>query len=534
MVALASVVVIEARTRTAAVSPARCVLVAGEADELAVVDQNVAVTGVQHASAAHNLAALVDDKETVLRRAERADVLNDNAVTSLFRCIQAKAVDIEFVVLLLEVVAVAVSLAARCECKGSRAVRELHRDFLACLHGAVVHLIRREEVQIRLLDAVHIALDEVLCAPGIHIVLRDKFALRAVKEDKARLHAADAVECILAAADLQNLIAVRSALRVGSPPGALEIQVRILIEVCRRIHPEPLVLHQRTAVVAVVVAHALIGGRVGANRVRDARDLVPPLDHDALLIEAVGRAVDVALERLLARATPVLLRVRPEVEPHLLVVLVAATCHLTREVGTPVVVEPAVRVERTVGIRVVARVDKRILVAEDIALLVDPAGQHVAVLIERIVLAVDFLAETLALRAIALAVGTEVVPAAVAVIAGRIALVVNEDPGIFCHAAVLVDIVVRPAVGENAVLQKNSGVAKVEPIFLRLLEGIGHRLILPVQVLPLVSDFVPALNRIGCHGRKKASSSCRQQKRSGRFDMFRLFHVPPLSLCTAG
>ena len=200
----------------------------------------------------------------------------------------------------------------------------------------------------------------------------------------------------------------------------------------------------------------------------------------------------------------------------------------------PVIVEPAVRVKRAVLVRIVASVHEGILVLNDIALFVNPAGQHDTVLIERVGLAVYLLAEALALRAETFAVLAEVVPAALAVGAVRIALAVNEDPGVLHHTAVLIDIVLVAAEAEDAVLQDEPGIAEIEPIFLRLLEGVDYRLILPVQILPLVSDFGPAFDGVGCDGRKEASSSCRQQKRSGCFDMLCVFHVPPLSLCSAG
>ena len=111
----------------------------------------------------------------------------------------------------------------------------------------------------------------------------------------------------------------------------------------------------------------------------------------------------------------------------------------------PVVIEPAVRVERTVRIRIVARRCEGVL-------FVNPAAQHAAVLVEGIGSAVNFLAEALALRAEALAVLAEVMPSAVAVGTVRILLAVNEDPGVSHHATVRVHIVIIAAEGKNAVL----------------------------------------------------------------------------------
>ena len=273
-----------------------------------------------------------------------------------------------------------------------------------------------------------------------------------VEEHKARLHAADAVEGVFLLADPVNFVANRSTLCIASPPGALEIAVLILVEVCGRIHPEPLALHESAAVVAAIVADTLIAGRIRANRIRDACDLVPPLDHDAFLIEAVGLTVDIPLEGLLARAAPVLLRVRPEVEPHLLVVLITSAGHFACQMRAPVVIEPAVCVERAVHVRIVARVHKRVFVLEHRTLVADPAGQHSAVLVKGIGLPVNLLPEALPLRAEAFAVRAEIVPGAVPVIAVRILLAVNKDPGIPHHAAVLIHIEVIAAERKDAVL----------------------------------------------------------------------------------
>ena len=118
----------------------------------------------------------------------------------------------------------------------------------------------------------------------------------------------------------------------------------------------------------------------------------------------------------------------------------------------PVVIEPAVRVERTVRIRIVARRCEGVLILNHISLFVNPAAQHAAVLVEGIGSAVNFLAEALALRAEALAVLAEVMPSAVAVGTVRILLAVNEDPGVSHHATVRVHIVIIAAEGKNAVL----------------------------------------------------------------------------------
>ena len=118
----------------------------------------------------------------------------------------------------------------------------------------------------------------------------------------------------------------------------------------------------------------------------------------------------------------------------------------------PVVIEPAVRVESAVFIRIIASIYEGILILDDIALFVNPAAQHTAALVEGIGSAVNLLAEALALRAEALAVLAEVMPSAVAVGTVRILLAVNEDPGVSHHATVRVHIVIIAAEGKNAVL----------------------------------------------------------------------------------
>lgn len=201
-----------------------------------------------------------------------------------------------------------------------------------------------------------------------------------------------------------------------------------------------------------MVTHTHIACRIGVYRVRNGRDLIPLTDHNAVFIKAIGSTINISLEWCLSPTAPVLLRVRSEVEPHLLVVFVAPAVHSIREIRPPVMVELAACVERVVRVRIVACVHRWISVLEHHALVADPVGQHSAALVKGVSPPVDFPPKVFTFCAEPLVVYVEVVSGAAPVIVVWILFTVNEDLGVSYHAAVLIHIEVIAAERKGAVL----------------------------------------------------------------------------------
>ena len=223
----------------------------------------------------------------------------------------------------------------------------------------------------------------------------------------------------------------------------------------------------------------------------------PILDHTAILIEVEGVAVDILL------LVALLLSVVVEVEPEGIAAVAVAASHgvgVDRQLNPAVLsgtIVPAAEVVVSINPGIVAGLD-------GVAVLVDPAIEHLAVLIEGILLAVDGLeigdSHLLVVISVGLSVRAEVEPSVL-----RAAVVVGSkgNPLVADHRAVRVDIVVVIAVLDQLIGSHASVGIEIEPVISGLSPCIGNSAAVVIEILPSSGGVVPA----SCEGHSGGTKS---------------------------